>query len=129
MESTFTIGQSIGEILNRHVTLHVREIDCVYPNVYVLRLQVVEGVLWFIRRHRGYPVASTRMVEPIMRWFGAAIEKFVHTHAIPLIGFEKVNQGEEIAPNLRRESIYPRQRSPGVRPRGWSSTPFWTVHL
>jgi hypothetical protein len=60
-----------------------------YLNVYVPRLQVVEGVLGFIRRHRGYPVASTRMVEPITRRFVAAIEQLVRDHGIPLVSFEK----------------------------------------
>jgi hypothetical protein len=84
-----TIPQSVAEILKQHVTLEMEGIDRMYLNVYVPRLQVVEGVLGFIRRHRGHPVASTRMVEPITRRFVAAIEKFAHDHAIPLVSFDK----------------------------------------
>ena len=50
-----TIPQSVAEILEEHVTLEVEGIDRMYLNVYVPRLQIVEGVLGFIRRHRGYP--------------------------------------------------------------------------
>ena len=51
----------------------------------------------FIRRHRGHPVASTRMVEPITRQFVAAIEKFVRDHGIPLVAFEKGQRKEDVA--------------------------------
>ena len=92
-----TIPQSVAEILKEHVTLEVEGIDRMYLNVYVPRLQIVEGVLGFIRRHRGYPVASTRMVEPITRQFVAAIEKFVRDHGIPLVAFEKGQRKEDVA--------------------------------
>ena len=44
-----TIPQSVAEILKAHVTLEVEGIDRMYLNVYVPRLQIVEGVLGFIR--------------------------------------------------------------------------------
>src|SRR5215831_9354865 len=96
-----TIPQSVAEILKEHVTLEVEGIDRMYLNVYVPRLQIIEGVLGFIRRHRGHRVASTRMVEPITRQFVAAIEKFVHDHALPLVCFDKGQRKEEVAAQLR----------------------------
>jgi hypothetical protein len=45
-----TIPQSAAEILNEHVTLEVEGIDRMYLNDYVPCLQIVEGVLGFIRR-------------------------------------------------------------------------------
>ncbi len=92
-----TIPQSVAEILHEHVTLEVEGIDRMYLNVYVPRLQIVEGVLGFIRRHRGHKVASTRMVEPITRQFVATIEKFVRDRGIPLISFEKGQRKEDVA--------------------------------
>ena len=103
-----TIPQSVAEILNEHVTLEVEGIDRMYLNVYVPRLQIVEGVLGFIRRHRGHPVASTRMVEPITRQFVAAIEKFVHDHGIPLVSFDKgAAQGGHAAAQFRADFSAP----------------------
>jgi len=90
-----------AEILKEHVTLEVEGIDRMYLNVYVPRLQIVEGVLGFIRRHRGHLVASTRMAEPITRQFLAAIEKFVHDHGIPLVSFDKGQRKEDIAAQFR----------------------------
>ena len=45
-----TIPQSVAEILKQHVTLEVEGIDRIYLNVYVPRLQIVEGVLGLVRR-------------------------------------------------------------------------------
>jgi hypothetical protein len=55
------LPQSVAEILKEHVTLEVEGIDRMYLSVYEPRLQIVEGVLGFIRRHRGHPLASTHM--------------------------------------------------------------------
>jgi hypothetical protein len=96
-----SITPNVATILKDHVTLEVEAIDRMYLNVYVPRLQIVEGVRGFIRRHRGHPVPSTRMVEPITRRFVAAIEKFVHDHALPLISFEKGQRKEEVAARMR----------------------------
>ena len=96
-----TISHSVAEILQQHVTLEGEGIDRMYLNVYVPRLQIVEGVLGFIRRHRGHPVASTRMVGPITRRFVAAIENFAHDHAIPLVLFDKGQRKDEVAARFR----------------------------
>ena len=69
--------QSVAEVLRDHVVLELEGIDRMYLNVYVPVLQAVEGVLKFIRIHRGHPVASTAMVEPITRRFVESIEGYV----------------------------------------------------
>jgi hypothetical protein len=45
----------------------------------VPRLQIIEGVLGFMKNHLGHKVASTKPVEPITRRLVAAIEQFVRT--------------------------------------------------
>lgn len=70
-------AQSVAEVLRDHVVLELEGIDRMYLNVYVPVLQAVEGVLKFIRIHRGHPVASTAMVEPITRRFVESIECYV----------------------------------------------------
>ena len=75
-----------------------------YLNVYVPVLQAVEGVLKFIRIHRGHPVASTAMVEPITRRFIESIERFVRDNNIPMITFEKGQRKDDIA-NERRAAF------------------------
>src|SRR4051794_39863046 len=85
------IPGSAAEVLQKHVVLEVEGIDRMYMNVYVPRLQTVEGVLGFIRHHRGHKVPSTAMVEPITRAFVQEIEQFVADQQIPLITFEKAS--------------------------------------
>src|SRR3954469_15663107 len=96
--------QNVAEVLRDHVVLELEGIDRMYLNVYVPVLQAVEGVLKFIRIHRGHPVASTAMVEPITRRFVESIERYVRDHNIPMITFEKGQRKDDIA-NQRRAAF------------------------
>jgi hypothetical protein len=96
--------QSVAEVLRKHVVLEVESIDRMYLNVYVPTLQAVEGVLKFIRIHRGHPVASTAMVEPITRRFIESIEPYLGDNNIPMITFEKGQRKDDIA-NQRRAAF------------------------
>src|SRR6201987_5311789 len=89
--------QSVAEVLRDHVVLELEGIDRIYLNVYVPVLQAVEGVLKFIRIHRGHPVASTAMVEPITRRFVESIERYIRDNNIPMITFEKGQRKDDIA--------------------------------
>ena len=97
-------AQSVAEVLRKHVLFELEGIDRMYLNVFVPVLQAVEGVLKFIRIHRGHPVASTAMVEPITRRFVASIESYVRDRNIPLITFEKGERKDDIA-NQRRAAF------------------------
>jgi hypothetical protein len=83
------------------VVLEVEGIDRMYLNMYVPRLQTVEGVLGFIRRHRGHKVASTAMVEPTTRAFVASIEGFVAENGTTLLNFEKGQRKDDVAAQFR----------------------------
>jgi hypothetical protein len=48
-------AQNVAEVLRDHVVLELEGIDRMYLNVFVPVLQAVEGVLKFIRIHRGRP--------------------------------------------------------------------------
>jgi hypothetical protein len=74
---SFGTAQSVAEILRNHVLLELEGIERMYLNVYLPVLQAVEGVLKFIRIHRGHPVASTAMVEPLTRRFVSSIERWL----------------------------------------------------
>ena len=105
---TFNLGmaQSVAEVLRKHVMFELEGIDRMYLNVYVPVLQAVEGVLKFIRIHRGHPVASTAMVEPITQHFVGSIERYVRDHNIPMIRFEK-GQGKDDIASHRRAAFTP----------------------
>ena len=104
---TSGVPQSAADVLSKHVTLEVESIDRMYLNVYVPQLQAVEGALKFIRIHRGHPVASTAMVEPITRHFIESIEQYVRDNHIPMVTFEKGQRKDEIA--KQRRAAFPQK--------------------
>ena len=71
-----SIPQSVAEVLREHVTLEIEGIDRMYLNVYVPQLQREGGVASFFRYHRGYPFASSALMDPISKAFVAEMEAF-----------------------------------------------------
>ena len=68
-----SLPQSVATLLREHVTLELESIDPLYLNVYVPPLQRELGVVGFFRHHRGQPIASAALMEPISHAFVAAI--------------------------------------------------------
>jgi hypothetical protein len=92
-----SVARTVAEILAERVTLEIEGLDRLYLNVYVPRLQHVGGVVGFFRAHRGQPIASSALMAPISRAFVAAIERFVHEQAVPLIIFQKGQRKDDVA--------------------------------
>ena len=90
-------ARSVAKVLGEHVVLELEAVDRMYLNVYIPRLQTVEGVLGFIRLHRGHKAASTAMVEPITRAFVGAIERFAAENGVPVVHFEKGQRKDDVA--------------------------------
>jgi len=95
------LPQTVAEVLSDHVVLETESIDRMYLNVFVGRLQILEGALHFIRQQRKAKVLSTNAVEPMTRAFVQSIEQFVKDHQIPLVTFEKGRRKDEVAAELR----------------------------
>ncbi|MGH8533559.1 MAG: hypothetical protein ACREV1_12730 [Gammaproteobacteria bacterium] len=91
-----TLPRTVGEILSEHTTLEVECIDRMYLNVYVPQLQHEGGVARFFRTHRGHPVVSSVLMDPISKAFIAAIETFATTHRVPLITFAKGERKDDV---------------------------------
>jgi hypothetical protein len=92
-----SVAQTVAEVLHEHVTLEVESIDRMYLNVYVPQLQYETGVASFFRYHRGHKFASSALMAPMSRAFVAAIEGYVHRHAIPLVTFAKGQRKDDLA--------------------------------
>ena len=84
-----TIARSAADVLASHVTLEVECIDRMYLNVYQPRLQHVEGVVSFLRNHRGHPIASSALLEPISQNFIAGLYRFAKDRGVPVVDFVK----------------------------------------
>jgi len=96
-----SLPRTVAEVLRDHVTLEVEGIDRMYLNVYVPDLQREQGVVWFLRHHRGHPFASSALMDPISRAFVAAIETFVKQQRVPLLSFAKGQRKDAIAADYR----------------------------
>jgi len=97
------IAQSVAEIVSRHVKLTVEGIDRMYLNVYVPALQCESGVAGFFRRHRGYPFASSALMDPMTKGFVAATERFAKDHQVPLIPFHKGQRKDDVMKEQMRQ--------------------------
>ena len=102
-ESNSKLPRSVAEVLKEHVELELESIDRMYLNVFVPRLQIVEGALRFIKQQRGSKVLSTSAVEPMTRGFIRAIEQFAEGNEIPVVYFEKGQRKDDIATQRRSE--------------------------
>jgi hypothetical protein len=99
-----TVARSVADVLAEHVTLEVECIDRMFLNVYVPKLQHVGGVVCFLRKHRGHPVASSALLEPISREFIAAIHRFARDHGVPMVDFAKGQRKDDVAQEYLAQS-------------------------
>ena len=58
-EPVRTLPRTVADVLNDHVVFEVECIDRMYCNLYVPQLQYAGGLLGYIRRQLGLPIAST----------------------------------------------------------------------
>jgi len=91
------IRKNVAEILHNHVTFELEAIDRMYLNAYVPSLQTGGGLVYFLKTQLGARVPSTMMVAPMSQHFVEAIERFVATHGIDLVTFEKGQRKDDVA--------------------------------
>ena len=90
------IAQSVADILSHHVKLALEGIDRMYLNVFVPRLQHEMGIVGFFREHRGHPLPSAALMQPMSRAFVAKLESFAAQREIPLVQFRKGQRKDDV---------------------------------
>ena len=76
-----------AEMVAGHVTLDVSCLDRLYLNGYVAKLQTPGGVIYFFHDHRGKPIVSPALFEPIGEKFRRDIKDWAQASGIPMIRF------------------------------------------
>jgi hypothetical protein len=76
-----------AEMVAGHVRLDVSCLDRLYLNGYVNKLQTPGGVVYFFHDHRGKPIVSPALFEPIGEKFRKDIKDWARTNGIPVIRF------------------------------------------
>jgi hypothetical protein len=98
-----SVPRRVSDIIQNHVKLEVESIDRMYLNVYQPKLQVAKGVANFFRYHRGNPIPSSALMQPISQAFITSLEKYAADRSIDLIPFPKDRRKEQIALEYRRK--------------------------
>jgi hypothetical protein len=92
-----TLPRTVADVLTDHVVFEIESIDRMYLNVYVPRLQYATGIVQYIHRHLGLPVASTVVLTPITKAFVDAVHSFARDHQIPWVDFAKGQRKDDVA--------------------------------
>ena len=90
-----------ADVVAGHVTLDISCLDRLYLNGYVAKLQTPGGVVYFFRDHRGKPIVSPALFEPIGEKFRKDIRDWAQANGIPMIRFTAGQRKAEVmAPYL-----------------------------
>jgi hypothetical protein len=91
-----TVARSVSDVLNEHVVFEVDCIDRMYCNVYVPQLQFARGLVGYVHRQLGLPVASTAPLARITDGFSTAVHRFARDHAVPWVDFAKGQRKDDV---------------------------------
>ncbi|MGH3933686.1 MAG: hypothetical protein ACRDS1_01660 [Pseudonocardiaceae bacterium] len=95
-EPTMTLPRTVADVLTDHVVFEVECIDRMYCNVYVPQLQHADGLLGYIQRQLGLPIASTAPLGKITDAFSAAMRRFARDHSVPWVDFVKGQRKDDV---------------------------------
>src|SRR6478736_3356395 len=84
-----TVARSVGDVLTEHVQFEIECIDRMYLNVYVPHLQFAAGLIGYLQRQLGLPIASTAPLAKITDAFSTAVHRFAKVNWVPWVDFVK----------------------------------------
>ncbi len=91
-----TVARSVGDVLAEHVVFEVECIDRMFLNVYVPGLQYEAGIVGYVHRQLGLPIASTAPLARITDAFGKAVHRFARANAIRWVDFVKGQRKDDV---------------------------------
>jgi hypothetical protein len=77
-----------ADMVAGHVTLDISCLDRLYLNGFVAKLQTPGGVIYFLHDHRGQPIASPALFEPIGAKFRRDMKAWAQANAVPVVKFK-----------------------------------------
>ena len=91
-----TVARSVSDVLTEHVRFEIDCIDRMYLNVYVPQLQYAAGLVGYVHRQLGLPIASTAPLARITDAFGAAVRRFARDNGIAWVDFAKGQRKDDV---------------------------------
>ena len=91
-----TLPRTVADVLAEHVTFEVECIDRMYLNCYVPGLQYDRGLVAYVHRQLGLPIASTAPLAKISKTFDAAVHQFAVDEDLPWVNFTKSQRKDDV---------------------------------
>jgi hypothetical protein len=91
-----TVARSVGDVLTEHVIFEIDCVDRMYCNVYVPQLQYAAGLVGYVHRQLGLPIASTAPLARITEAFDKEVRRFARDHDLPWIDFAKGQRKDDV---------------------------------
>ncbi len=91
-----TLPRTVSDVLAEHTVFEIECIDRMYLNVYVPQLQYPAGLVGYVQRQLGLPIASTAPLGKISDAFSAAIRRFAVDEGVPWIDFVKGQRKDDL---------------------------------
>jgi hypothetical protein len=91
-----TVARSVGDVLTEHVQFEIECIDRMYLNVYVPHLQFAAGLVGYVQRQLGLPIASTAPLAKITDAFSTAVHRFANVNRVPWVDFVKGQRKDDV---------------------------------
>ena len=91
-----TVARSVADVLSEHVVFEVSCVDRMYCNVYVPQLQYGAGLVGYVQRRLGLPIASTAPLARITDAFDKAVRRFAREHGLPWVDFAKGQRKDDV---------------------------------
>jgi len=90
------LPRSVADVLSDHVVFEVECIDRMYCNAYVPGLQYATGLVAYIHRQLGLPIASTAPVAKISDRFTYAVHRFARDQGVPWVDFARGQRKDDV---------------------------------
>src|SRR4051812_29483127 len=91
-----TLPRTVADVLAEHVVFEVESIDRMYLNAYVPGLQYAGGLVAYVHRQLGLPIASTAPLAKITDAFAAAVHRFAKDHDVPWVDFVRGQRKDDV---------------------------------
>ncbi len=91
-----TLPRTVSDVITDHVVFEVECIDRMYLNVYVPGLQYAAGIVSYVHRQLGLPIASTAPLAKITDAFAAAMRRFARDQSVPWVDFVKGQRKDDV---------------------------------
>jgi hypothetical protein len=91
-----TLPRTVSDVVAEHTVFEIECIDRMYLNVYVPQLQYAAGIVGYVHRQLGLPIASTAPLGKITDEFSTAMRRFAVDQGVPWVNFVKGQRKDEV---------------------------------